>query len=159
MPIKCEICNDQESKYKCPKCGIRYCSIACYKNEEKHKHDEIVKKDEPKIEETEQPVKKTTREIKLQSPEFDKAYHQSDKLQELLQYNTVKFHLAKVYRILNTGIGATGSADAQMSTEMKQKLAIDYLNTLRYGGIHYNEAIEEFCVLCLDSLNNASEIN
>ncbi|WWC62390.1 uncharacterized protein I303_104986 [Kwoniella dejecticola CBS 10117] len=28
---KCQICKDQISKYKCPACPIRYCSVACYK--------------------------------------------------------------------------------------------------------------------------------
>ena len=32
----CEICGKSESKYKCPKCSLSYCSLACYKNEEKH---------------------------------------------------------------------------------------------------------------------------
>ncbi|WWC70612.1 uncharacterized protein I206_104563 [Kwoniella pini CBS 10737] len=29
--VKCQICKDQISKYKCPACPIRYCSVACYK--------------------------------------------------------------------------------------------------------------------------------
>ncbi|KAI9472910.1 hypothetical protein BDB00DRAFT_861220, partial [Zychaea mexicana] len=30
--VLCAICNDQESKYKCPTCKAPYCSIACFKN-------------------------------------------------------------------------------------------------------------------------------
>lgn len=30
-PVKCEICSVELSKYKCPKCLIKYCSVACYK--------------------------------------------------------------------------------------------------------------------------------
>eukprot|EP00122_Pirum_gemmata_P018366 Pgem_evm1s17197 len=30
MP-KCGVCNEQEFKYKCPKCKLRYCSLACFK--------------------------------------------------------------------------------------------------------------------------------
>jgi len=32
MARSCEICTDQESKYKCPTCCIPYCSVPCYKN-------------------------------------------------------------------------------------------------------------------------------
>ncbi|KAF6030445.1 ZNHIT3 [Bugula neritina] len=27
----CEICTKEPKKYKCPKCGILYCSVTCYK--------------------------------------------------------------------------------------------------------------------------------
>lgn len=27
----CEICNQGKQNYKCPKCDIHYCSLACYK--------------------------------------------------------------------------------------------------------------------------------
>jgi len=30
----CEICQQKESKYKCPICSLKYCSVICYK---KHK--------------------------------------------------------------------------------------------------------------------------
>ncbi|GAB1602152.1 hypothetical protein Ahia01_000494100, partial [Argonauta hians] len=32
QPMKCESCLEQLSKYKCPKCYIRYCSLTCYKS-------------------------------------------------------------------------------------------------------------------------------
>ncbi|KIW06309.1 uncharacterized protein PV09_02774 [Verruconis gallopava] len=28
---KCEVCHDLESKYKCPQCELRYCSLNCFK--------------------------------------------------------------------------------------------------------------------------------
>lgn len=31
MKGKCEVCNDQESKYKCPSCLLLYCSLGCYR--------------------------------------------------------------------------------------------------------------------------------
>ncbi|XP_042046675.1 zinc finger HIT domain-containing protein 3-like isoform X1 [Salvia splendens] len=33
---KCQVCDDAESKYKCPTCLITYCSVACFK-----KHKEV----------------------------------------------------------------------------------------------------------------------
>ncbi|CAL8113942.1 unnamed protein product [Orchesella dallaii] len=32
----CQICNEKSSKYMCPRCGVPYCSLPCYKNESKH---------------------------------------------------------------------------------------------------------------------------
>ncbi|SCW00765.1 LAFE_0C11496g1_1 [Lachancea fermentati] len=152
MSIQCQICKQQLSKYKCPKCAVRYCSLACFKNQEKHIHDESTVKEQKPIEKKPEDVTK-----QLHTPKYNEMLQRSDKLRELLQYNTVKFHLAKVYKILNAGTGALGSSDTQLSTEMKQQLAVDYLNTLRYGGIHYNEAVEEFCQICIELITEESQ--
>ena len=39
----CIICNENASKYTCPSCSIRYCSIPCYKihQEKGHEADKI----------------------------------------------------------------------------------------------------------------------
>lgn len=40
--MKCLICNTNDSKYKCPKCEIGYCSIQCYKQHKlTHSNDPI----------------------------------------------------------------------------------------------------------------------
>ncbi|XP_065197362.1 zinc finger HIT domain-containing protein 3-like [Sycon ciliatum] len=31
-PITCAICSENASKYKCPRCLIRYCSLTCFKS-------------------------------------------------------------------------------------------------------------------------------
>ncbi|CEP63177.1 Hit1p LALA0_S07e04148g [Lachancea lanzarotensis] len=153
MTIKCQICSAQDSKYKCPKCGVRYCSLACFKNAEKHVHDEQTteSKEESKTlsEKVELPVLKTA--------ELDTIYRESAEIQQLLKYNTVKFHLAKVYRILGARSETTGgSKGSDLSSEAKQQLAVDYLNALRYGGVHFNEAIEEFCQISAKKLESGS---
>lgn len=33
--MKCEVCNAAESKYRCPKCRARYCSLVCFKAHKK----------------------------------------------------------------------------------------------------------------------------
>lgn len=48
---KCEVCSIIESKYKCPKCSIRYCSLECFKA---HKNDSG---DCSRVPKTEQPSK------------------------------------------------------------------------------------------------------
>ena len=40
---KCQICNEKEFKYICPKCKIFYCSIDCYKNHNKNCTEEFYK--------------------------------------------------------------------------------------------------------------------
>jgi hypothetical protein len=30
-PTLCQVCSEEASKYKCPKCRIRYCSVPCFK--------------------------------------------------------------------------------------------------------------------------------
>lgn len=131
---QCGICQENPAKYRCPKCSVKYCSLACYKNTERHKDDE------PKTEETADDDQEDVRAGVNKTP-----LDLTPELKELLQYNTVKFHLGKVYRILKTDISDTSDPSFNMTTDMKRQLAIDYLNTLRYGGIHHNEAIEEFC--------------
>ncbi|CAR21914.1 Hit1p [Lachancea thermotolerans CBS 6340] len=155
MSAKCEICNQEPSKYKCPKCAVRYCSLSCFKDQEKHVHSEKEAEEKKHVSDSEGPEAKSDTG-RLPTEQFDELYQNTKEIQELLSYNTVKFHLAKVYRILNIGVGALGSSDTQTSAEVKQQLAVDYLNTLRYGGVHYNEAIEEFCQVSLAKLSNES---
>ncbi|AJR69227.1 Hit1p [Saccharomyces cerevisiae YJM1418] len=155
--VKCGICRGVDGKYKCPKCGVRYCSLKCYKDAAKHVHKEseqpragteanveVVNND--KIINSSLAMNKT-----LKTKAFDDIYQNSAELQELLKYNTVKFHLAKVYRILSSTVNDGSSG--KINSDLQKELAVNYLNTLRYGGIHYNEAIEEFCQILLDKLN------
>ncbi|CAL5424999.1 unnamed protein product [Camellia sinensis] len=39
-PRKCQVCDEAQSKYKCPTCLIPYCSVVCFK---KHKEVPCVK--------------------------------------------------------------------------------------------------------------------
>ncbi|QLQ82652.1 hypothetical protein HG537_0H04150 [Torulaspora globosa] len=138
----CGICHEKPAKYKCPKCCVKYCSLACYKDTDRHKDNE------PKIADT---TVEATRDST--SVEDEDSLQLTPELKELLRYNTVKFHLGKVYRILKTDVGDNSDGSCAMTTDMKRQLAIDYLNTLRYGGIHHNEAIEEFCEHSLKLVN------
>lgn len=160
--VNCGICHDSDGKYKCPKCGIRYCSLKCYKDTQKHIHEEVVDPQTETIPNTESHdndnaiVTSTSAITKsLKTRAFDDVYQNNAQLQELLKYNTVKFHLAKVYRILSSTVSDGSSGN--MSSDLQKELAVNYLNTLRYGGIHYNEAIEEFCQILLDKLNDVKE--
>ncbi|KAI4349300.1 hypothetical protein L6164_009905 [Bauhinia variegata] len=39
-PRECQVCNEAQSKYKCPSCYVPYCSLVCFK---KHKEIPCVK--------------------------------------------------------------------------------------------------------------------
>ncbi|XP_061359179.1 uncharacterized protein LOC133303290 isoform X2 [Gastrolobium bilobum] len=39
-PRQCQVCNEAQSKYKCPSCYVPYCSLVCFK---KHKEFPCVK--------------------------------------------------------------------------------------------------------------------
>ncbi|XP_052072992.1 zinc finger HIT domain-containing protein 3-like isoform X3 [Mytilus californianus] len=43
----CEVCTENESKYKCPACLLKYCSLLCYK-----KHKEACKDTKDKTEQS-----------------------------------------------------------------------------------------------------------
>ncbi|XP_033747394.1 zinc finger HIT domain-containing protein 3-like [Pecten maximus] len=30
--IRCQVCEEETSKYRCPKCALQYCCVSCYKN-------------------------------------------------------------------------------------------------------------------------------
>ena len=42
----CIICNENASKYTCPSCSIRYCSIPCYKIHQEKGHESVKVSDE-----------------------------------------------------------------------------------------------------------------
>ncbi|XP_063709656.1 zinc finger HIT domain-containing protein 3 [Culicoides brevitarsis] len=47
MTRKCEICDKSDSKYKCPKCEIPYCSLECFKqHKDSIECSELIKKRE-----------------------------------------------------------------------------------------------------------------
>lgn len=72
MAPSCEICNANESKYKCPKCGLRYCSLACYKPH-KANHEEggstSVSNAQPSEQTSDQP--EAQRQAKLDYSDFE----------------------------------------------------------------------------------------
>ncbi|KAL6942097.1 hypothetical protein ACO0QE_003263 [Hanseniaspora vineae] len=155
--MNCEVCQEETFKYKCPACQLKYCSLACYKTH-KETHANDTKDSEPsgKSEETtasetksEEQTESVTSNQKLNTSIYQNLLEHNKIIQELLSYNAVKYHLHKVYKILTIPEGASNTVQ---STEQKEQMAVDYLNTLRTGGNHYNEAVEEFCQVVLSDI-------
>ena len=43
--VVCALCLKQFARYTCPRCNVRYCSVACYKNEKHMQCSEVFYKD------------------------------------------------------------------------------------------------------------------
>ncbi|ORX78061.1 hypothetical protein BCR32DRAFT_295236 [Anaeromyces robustus] len=95
----CQVCNENPPKYKCPKCLIPYCSLACYKkhNETPCQKKEIIpvktepeKKEEKKEDEDEDEYLTKVPEEKL------KQLGQSKELRDLLQYEQLQTLLKEI---------------------------------------------------------------
>ncbi|KAK3684501.1 hypothetical protein LTR37_020213 [Vermiconidia calcicola] len=91
-PPKCSICNTQDSKYKCPICEIRYCSIACYKPH-KQSHEATAETRPPVTTKRDRPG--TTHRV----PKLDFTGFENDKdlLRLLSRYPSLKVQLQMVY--------------------------------------------------------------
>lgn len=126
----CKICSEAPSKYKCPNCSLDYCSLKCFKSES-HKHDEIPTEKESTTETVDNKV------IKAENTqdEFDKLI-KDEKLQYLLKFKALKFHLKAIYEILN---------DTSLNRDEKWDQANQKLSNLRITGSEENELVEEFC--------------
>lgn len=128
MPL-CGICQVNESKYKCPKCTVNYCSLACFKDPN-HTHDEAIIKNIPDHK----------AEIKLTEPEgkFDKLLNDSQ-IQSMLKYKSLQFHLSVIMKIINDS-----SITGEPMLENRKEIANLKLTNLRSGGLEENELIEDF---------------
>jgi hypothetical protein len=46
-PVVCGVCSENEAKYRCPRCHVRYCAAACYKSHNATKSCIVVPGSEP----------------------------------------------------------------------------------------------------------------
>lgn len=135
----CGICKEQESKYKCPKCSVAYCSIKCYKSPE-HSHDNIT---ESTTTGTTTTTIKTITEIAVPEIQPDDRYGkllQDEQIVYFLKQPSLQIHLLTIIKILND------PTFTQKNLTIEQKLDIANLkiNDLRIGGVEENELVEEF---------------
>lgn len=138
---KCEICDEAEMKYTCPKCGTKYCSLACFKSET-HKL-----KDAAKVEEIEiipEPIQETkTSEEQEQPPHSDDpmidALIKDEKFQYYLKSPPLQLHILTIVEILNN-ISLTN----EYSSDGRKEIASKKINNLRTGGLESNEWVNEF---------------
>ncbi|CAN3373425.1 hypothetical protein DIRU0_C24168 [Diutina rugosa] len=143
----------QEAKYRC-KCGVRYCSVACYKA---HDHKEVT---------TEASVEQPSKSELAASPSQIGSQDQStttradddEKTQfiqslppqiiEMLKSPTLQFHLVTLLEIINRPI--TDLPGRQMDVAKLK------LTALREGGAEANAEVEDFVEAVLDHLQSSS---
>ncbi|RCK62693.1 Protein HIT1 [Candida viswanathii] len=127
----CGICKTQESKYKCPKCSIAYCSIACYKSPD-HSHENIA---------TTIPTKPELKipDVQEHDDKFGRLL-QDTQIQYFLKQPSLQIHLLTIIKILNDA----SFTQKNLTIEQKQDVANLKINDLRTGGVEENELVEEF---------------
>lgn len=148
MAVLCGICQVEQSKYKCPKCSIAYCSLTCYKSES-HTHDNLPTVTDTTSQPPQQQQQTTT--TTTTTPGDDKFLKllQDDQIKYLLNQPSLQFHLLSIIKIL---IDPT-STPKNSNIEQKLDIANLKLNDLRIGGIEQNELVEEFVQRCLELMN------
>ena len=136
----CGICNIKESKYKCPKCSVNYCSIGCFKDVG-HTHQSN---------EENQKVEDEKKEVLLKAEltsKFDKVINDSQ-IQSMLKYKSLQFHLSVILKIINDA-----SITGESVLDDRKEIANLKLTNLRSGGLEQNELVEDFVERVLFLLN------
>lgn len=121
--IKCTICVEVISKYKCPKCQVDYCSVSCYKA---HKASCSCVKNTPvvivKAEETEE-----IHENVNKNEEFDKL--SEDSLSKLKSNEELKELLSNEHlRNLLQQLDSSSNKEADLSKLMKEPIFTEFTN-------------------------------
>lgn len=126
----CIFCNQNNAKYKCPKCLVGYCSLDCFKST-LHKHDLKPEQSDlpPPVAESQPPAQGGGGEPLFAQIARDPI------IQGMLKEKSLQFHLLTVISILN---------DTHDTLENKLAIMNLKLNDLRLGGIEQNMLIEEF---------------
>lgn len=76
---------------------------------------------------------------------------ENSNIQELLKYNTVKYHLNKIYQLLQLDYKSIQEDTITSQRDLDEAVA-RYLSCFRRNGVYRNEAIEEFALLVLKEL-------
>lgn len=132
----------------------------CYK-EHNNKDDHYVVKesnDEILNETTQRPVTAEQESEKQEDISVDpslmaeyKVLLENPNIQELLKYNTVKYHLNKIYQLLELDYKSIQEDTITSQGDLDDFVA-RYLSCFRRNGVYRNEAIEEFAILVLKEL-------
>ncbi|GMM36419.1 Hit1 protein [Saccharomycopsis crataegensis] len=156
---KCLVCNKNDSKYKCPKCKIPYCSLICFKAPA-HNHDNNDNSQKAAKDEEPQLLRKTTKSLTSAGITKDKLSKLKPSSQKILQNDKLNGMLSllslpqlQIQLIILNKIINDVSLTNEGSAEDRKEIAIKKLETLRMDGMHPNELVEEFCQL-FEKLNS-----
>lgn len=122
----CCICREILAKYKCPKCAVEYCLLACFKDT-RHSHENIIL---PNSAPPPPPVSPPTKFDRIAADPV---------IQTLLSYKSLQVHLAVLARMLSDS-----AITNEPVAENRREIVNMRLCELRMGGTEENELVEEF---------------
>lgn len=131
----CKICTQQPAKYKCTKCYIEYCSVACFKQ---HKPVHEGEREGESEREREAVQKKET--VQNQQPPADSKSSNKDIFQSIIDDSLMQQYLRQTPLQINLSILVKlyqSVSDGEYLVNLK-------LMDLRKNGVEENELIEEF---------------
>lgn len=149
----CGVCHEKESKYTCPKCECRYCSLTCFKDDKHKEMDNRAIEKHPIKEDTSEDKSKEVKTEDIQDPMLAKLM-QSSEFQEYIASPVLQFHILTVLEIINN-ISLTN----EYSKDGRFEIASRKLNNLRLGGVEENEYVEEFVSWLLTWIENYKKEN
>ena len=130
-PIKCQICETEDSKYKCPKCYLNYCSIPCFT-----KHKEIpcqkVEQNQNKSNNKQISVPKVLGkldELKNLTPEQINSLESNENLKILMQENR-EIHNIFQHLLLNGDTTVNKICNDIEEIEKSSPVFVDYIQQL-----------------------------
>ena len=152
----CDVCTAKESKYTCPKCKWKYCSLVCFKDVKHKEHDEEILSQKEEHANEEKIIKeevKPTAEDDGSDPMMTELL-KNEQFQDYISSPVLQFHILSIIEIINN-IGLTN----EYSKEGRLEIASRKLNNLREGGLEENEFVEEFVQWLLQWLETYRETN
>lgn len=143
---QCSICTEKTANYKCPKCLIVYCSLACYKSPD-HKHEvsetrNDISKDPVTDSVTDSGLVTNSSLAELDPKNKNYLFSkiaQDPQIKSLLACKALQVHLAVLVRLLEDSLLTN-----EPMAENRREIANMRLCELRKGGCNENSLIEEF---------------
>lgn len=136
----CSICHQSQAKYKCPKCSVEYCSLACFKNPT-HDHLAIVVTSTASPTNSDSIIEGTNdrpAESSTSSDIFD-SIASDPVIKSLLGYKSLQVHLAVILKLLSDS-----KLTNEPLAENRREIANMRLCDLRTNGSQENTLVEEF---------------
>ncbi|KAK8479697.1 hypothetical protein V6N13_131788 [Hibiscus sabdariffa] len=113
---QCQVCNQAQSKYKCPSCLVPYCSLACFKT---HKETPCVKPESTQEKPGANPGFQVERKLEVDDPSEVlqimqmQAIASSDEVREALKDE----HLQKLISNIDSSPDALNALDKAMGVD------------------------------------------
>lgn len=140
MAVTCAVCAENESKYTCPKCKCRYCSLKCFRSQKHVDMDNASVAATVDVKQQEQEkVQANNVENEDISDPMIKTLVSDRTFQSYIASPVIQFHVMTILEIINNV-----SLTNEYSKDGRYEIASRKLNNLRQGGVEENEYVDEF---------------